>query len=151
MRRASLALAALAPLLAACTAPIESVREVPAPPATVAERVAAGFQQLGAGELQKDGAGKLSASLANVRTSWATCRARLVSSGDGSRRMATAGRRFGDVAVSLAPVPIGTRVEVETNFVGVYRNIATGYTFQTPCDSTGAVETELIAAAAGEG
>jgi hypothetical protein len=148
-----IALALLAPLLTACTLgrPIESVREVAAAPATVAERVTAGFQRLGLDEPRDAGGGTLSTRLGHVRTDWARCRARLVSSGDGSRRMATAGRRFGEVAVSLAPVPAGTRVEVETKYTGVYRNTATGYTFQTPCESTGVIENRLVAAAAGEG
>ena len=145
--------AALGPLLAACTLgqPIQSVQEVPAPPDTVAERVAAGFVRLGLDRPSDEGERKLSANLGHVRTNWANCPPRFVGAGDDRRIMATAGRRHGNVEVTLAPVPAGTRVEVHTRYVGVYRNYATGYTFETPCNSTGVVENELVAAAAGEG
>lgn len=153
MARAIWLLAALGPLVAACVAggSIEPVREVAAPPPVVGERVAAGFRQLGLSSPQTGSDGTLRANLGNVRTEWAKCRPRLVGDGDGRRVMATANRRRGDVEVRLTPVPTGTRVEVRTRYIGFYRNTATGYTFETPCASTGAVEDRLTAAAAGEG
>jgi hypothetical protein len=153
MARAPWLLAALGPLAAACVAgpPLETVREVAAPPAVVEERVADGFRRLGLEAPSPKGDGSLGATLGHARTDWARCRPRLVSSGDGARRMATAGRRHGEVTVALAEVPAGTRVEVRTSYIGVYRNTATGYQFETPCESTGAVEEGLLAAAGGQG
>lgn len=153
MARAIWPLAALGPLVAACVAggPIEPVREVAAPPPVVGERVAAGFRRLGLSDPQTGSDGTLRAALGSVRSEWARCRPRLVSAGDDRRVLATANRRRGDVEVRLTPVPAGTRVEVRTRYVGFYRNTATGYTFETPCASTGAVEDELTTAAAGEG
>lgn len=153
MARAIWLPAALGPLVAACVAgvPIEPAREVAGPPSAVGERVAAGFRHLGLGSPRANDDGTLSAGLGHVRTEWAKCRPRLVGGGDDRKVMATANRRRGDVDVTLTPAPTGTRVEVRTHFIGIYRNTATGYTFETPCASTGVIENGLIAAAAGEG
>lgn len=146
-------LAVVGPLVAGCAlgARPEPVREVSGPPEVVAERVVGGFRRLGVAEPRVLDDGSLSTMLGHVRTDWARCRPHLVGGGDGRRVMATASRRHGEVTVGLADVPAGTRVDVRTRYIGVYRNTATGYQFETPCESTGAVEEALLAAAGAPG
>lgn len=146
-------LAVCGPLVAACTggALPEPVREVAGPPAVVAERVAGGFRRLGVAAPSAKDDGSLGTTLGHVRTDWARCRPHLVSGGDDRRVLATANRRYGEVTVGLAEVPAGTRVDVQTRYIGVYRNTATGYQFETPCESTGIVEDALLAAAGAPG
>ena len=141
-------------LLAGCglSPVIETSREVPLPPPAVEERVSDAIRDLGLGEPRSMAGGRLGVSLPHARTAWTSCPPQLVSGPDDERRVATAARRRGEVSVALAPLPpSGTRVDVTTRFIGIYRNQVTGYTFETPCRSSGVIEERLLGAAGGAG
>lgn len=136
--------------LAACTTGIvDPVREVPGSPELVSDRLVQGAKRLGLSQPTSASAETVRLDLAHARTSWTSCPPMLVGGGDDTRRMATASRRWGEVDITLAPVPTGTQVAIRSRFVGLYRNPITGYSFETPCRSAGTLEEGLLEAAAG--
>jgi hypothetical protein len=58
--------------------------------------------------------------------------------------------RRGAVEVFLEPSGQGTTGVVTARYTGSYRNSILGYGFDSPCDSTGALE-QMLARAAAEG
>jgi hypothetical protein len=139
----------LAGLTACTTGIVDPVREVPGAPELVSDRLVQGARRLGLGQPSSASAAAVHLDLPNARTNWTSCPPMLVSGGDDTRRMATASRRWGEVDITLAPVPTGTQVAVRSRFMGLYRNPITGYSFETSCESTGELEEGLLEAAAG--
>lgn len=141
----------MAATLAACTgAPVQSSRVVPGDPAAVGRRVEAEMRALGLRSTRRDD-GIVAARTPAASDDWAGCSPALVGRGgaNGSRRLVSVRNRKAEVEVTLVPDGAGTRVEVNARFTAGYDNPETASHFERPCRSTGVLEAQLLAAAAG--
>jgi hypothetical protein len=149
--RCGLSLAGLLALTACIARPVEPTRlQAAAPPEEVAQRIERALGQAGFSVRRVVGGSGLSATRASVPYAWASCPPVLVSDyGDTNRkRMEMPVGRRGAVEVFLEPAGQGTTGVITTRYTGAYRNSIIGYGFDSPCDSTGALEQELARAAA---
>ena len=143
------ATAAVLALAACATGLIETARTVPGDPAAVRVRLEAELSRLGFRLASGRPDTSLGATADTAAVDWAACTPVLVGSdgGETKRRMATAGRRWASVQISLAPADGGTAVIVAAEFGASYRNPVSSYRFERDCRSKGVVEARLLDAA----